>query len=339
MGDEVEIRESTSMVQRPKWHRATVLAVGKQTDPPRELEGTAELEVLEDNGAGKKVPLKLLKRKRQVCVWRVLTFVRALLVLCDNILTISHIHTLLVIQILVEVPQEIHNYTATPLTPPPIRNTNSLDGRVETIPAAQPPFRRWVDLYGEEICKVNTHKTAKKQTNSPATLNYTMESQRKLVEVMKPFNNIHGSGFVRESLRGIPPAPGTVGLHNLGNSCYMNSILQCINHIKPITQYFLKGEYLKEVNKNNPLGSGGRIATAYSSFLSDIWTGEFSILAPRLLKQTVSCFAPQFNNNYQHDSQEFCQYLMDGLHEDLNRVKTKPYVEQMEANGMEDSKA
>jgi ubiquitin C-terminal hydrolase len=56
------------------------------------------------------------------------------------------------------------------------------------------------------------------------------------------------------------------------------------------------------------------VASAYASFLSEIWTGEYSILAPRLLKQTVGFFAPQFNNNYQHDSQEFCQYLMDGLH-------------------------
>ena len=67
MGDEVEIRESTSLVQRPKWHRATVLAVGKETDSPIELEGNAELEKLDVNEKGKKIPLLLLRRKRQVC--------------------------------------------------------------------------------------------------------------------------------------------------------------------------------------------------------------------------------------------------------------------------------
>ena len=114
-----------------------------------------------------------------------------------------------------EVPQEQHNLsTAIPLSPSNDSNA----------PTALPPYRRWVNLYGEEICKVNTHKTTnKKQSNTPATLNYTMESKRAPVEVMKPYNNIHGSGFVRESLRGIPPAAGTVGLHNLGNSCYMVS--------------------------------------------------------------------------------------------------------------------
>ena len=132
--------------------------------------------------------------------------------------------------------------------------------RPEGIPDAQPPYRRWVNLYGEEICKANTHKTAvKKRFGLPATLNYTLESKRDVVEVLKPYNTIHGSGFVRESLRGIPPSSGTVGLHNLGNSCYMNSILQCISHIKPISHFFLKGEYVKEINKMNPLGSGGRL--------------------------------------------------------------------------------
>lgn len=67
VGDEVEIRESTSLVQRPKWHRATVLAVGSENDSPRELVCGAELEMLDLDGRGKKKrALMLLGRKRQV---------------------------------------------------------------------------------------------------------------------------------------------------------------------------------------------------------------------------------------------------------------------------------
>jgi ubiquitin carboxyl-terminal hydrolase 8 len=90
------------------------------------------------------------------------------------------------------------------------------------------------------------------------------------------------------------------------------------------------------LNTRNPLGSGGNVAQAYASLLKKMWSGDFSILAPRALKQTVAAFAPQFDNCYQHDSHEFCQFLMDGLHEDLNRVKTKPYVEELEGRGMKD---
>lgn len=34
--------------------------------------------------------------------------------------------------------------------------------------------------------------------------------------------------------------------------------------------------------------------------------------------------------------QEFMSFLMDGLHEDLNRVKQKPYTEAVEGNGRPD---
>ena len=67
VGDEVEIRESTSSIQRPKWYRATVLEIGNEEDMTRELDGGADLELLDVNDAGKKVPLLLMKCRRQVC--------------------------------------------------------------------------------------------------------------------------------------------------------------------------------------------------------------------------------------------------------------------------------
>ena len=34
----------------------------------------------------------------------------------------------------------------------------------------------------------------------------------------------------------------------------------------------------------------------------------------------------------QHDAQELLAFVLDGLHEDLNRVRVKPYVELKEAD-------
>jgi ubiquitin C-terminal hydrolase len=45
---------------------------------------------------------------------------------------------------------------------------------------------------------------------------------------------------------------------------------------------------------------------------------------------------PQFRGADHQDSQEFLNYFLDKLHEDLNKVKVKPYVESIESNGQPD---
>lgn len=54
----------------------------------------------------------------------------------------------------------------------------------------------------------------------------------------------------------------------------------------------------------------------------------FSSLSPRHFKQIIGKYGPSFSGYGQQDSQEFLLFLLDGLQEDLNRVKQKPYVEK-----------
>ena len=75
---------------------------------------------------------------------------------------------------------------------------------------------------------------------------------------------------------------------------------------------------------------GGAIAENFGATIEALWTmSEQSYgFSPRQLKYTTSRFAPQFAGYGQHDTQEFIAFLLDGLHEDLNRIHKKPYIEK-----------
>ncbi|GAB2285625.1 hypothetical protein Dimus_020067 [Dionaea muscipula] len=128
---------------------------------------------------------------------------------------------------------------------------------------------------------------------------------------------------------------GLTGLQNLGNTCFMNSALQCLAHTPKLVDYFL-GDYRSEINYDNPLGMDGEIALAFGDLMRKLWTPGATTVAPRTFKTTLAHFAPQFSGVNQHDSQEFLSFLLDGLHEDLNRVKCKPYIEAKDGEGQPD---
>ena len=55
--------------------------------------------------------------------------------------------------------------------------------------------------------------------------------------------------------------------------------------------------------------------------------GDTASVSPSSFKYQLGKFAPQFQGYGQQDSQELLAFLLDGLHEDLNRIKRKPYIE------------
>jgi len=106
----------------------------------------------------------------------------------------------------------------------------------------------------------------------------------------------------------------------------MNSSLQCLSHVTPLTRYFLSTKFEKELNTDNPLGTGGSLTKAYDNVLQELWLKKNKSTSPTALKRAIAMYAPRFAGYLQHDAQEFLAYLLDGLHEDLNRIRHKPYI-------------
>ena len=103
-----------------------------------------------------------------------------------------------------------------------------------------------------------------------------------------------------------------------------------------LTKYFLFNLYQQDINEDNPLGLGGNLAKAYHSLLQDLWQGKDSRTAPYDLKRVLGKKIARFSGYGQQDACELLNYLLDLIHEDLNRVKKKPYVEMPDQNGRSD---
>ena len=126
---------------------------------------------------------------------------------------------------------------------------------------------------------------------------------------------------------------GIIGLTNLGNTGWMNSALQCIRSIEELAMYFLQGNYKQDINAGNPLGYGGDIARVFASVVEAFYLATSSrTYSPRSFKDQIGRATLMYAGYQQHDAQEFLGFLLDALHEDLNRVKKKPYFEMPESD-------
>ncbi|XP_076125184.1 ubiquitin carboxyl-terminal hydrolase 4 [Alosa pseudoharengus] len=169
-------------------------------------------------------------------------------------------------------------------------------------------------------------------TNGDSSSGYMLNNSSSSGNRLGGYNSYSSSYSYRESAS----QPGLCGLSNLGNTCFMNSALQCLSNASPLTEYFLNDQYEVEINRENPLGMRGEIAEAYADLVKQMWLSRSSYVAPRTFKTQVGRFAPQFSGYQQQDSQELLAFLLDGLHEDLNRVKKKPYLSLRDAEGRPD---
>ncbi|XP_025035361.1 ubiquitin carboxyl-terminal hydrolase 50 isoform X3 [Pelodiscus sinensis] len=110
------------------------------------------------------------------------------------------------------------------------------------------------------------------------------------------------------------PYQGLTGLRNLGNTCYMNAVLQCLCSISPLVEYFLSGKYVTSLHKEN-----GEVATAFAYLMADMWLGEFECVSPEVFRSVIGDLCPAFTVKTQQDAQEFLIYVLNELHEALKK--------------------
>lgn len=108
----------------------------------------------------------------------------------------------------------------------------------------------------------------------------------------------------------------TTGLTNLGNTCYMNCILQCIVATERLSASFLTIPNLANINSR--LGYKGVLYAAFLRLLKEMVFRNNSYVSPVNFRNLCGSVCETFKGYEQQDAHEFLNFLLDGLHEELN---------------------
>lgn len=130
-----------------------------------------------------------------------------------------------------------------------------------------------------------------------------------------------------------------VGLRNLGNTCFMNSVLQSLSNIQEFSCYFSalpsldtskqqKRVYHSRSLKEN-CNNDANVVEELRKILTNLSHGGdgSKAISPECLFLVIWKVVPQFRGHRQHDAHEFLRYMLDRLHTELQNLVIP--IEQM----------
>lgn len=122
--------------------------------------------------------------------------------------------------------------------------------------------------------------------------------------------------------------PGILGIQNHGNTCFMNTILQCLSSTDLFSEYFIQRKYKELFNgkgftKRLVGTSKGEVCEEVGRLLESLWSGSYTPETSSHFKNVVSKFNTQYKGSSQHDAQEFLLWLLDRLNDELHHSSKK----------------
>ncbi|XP_042479169.1 ubiquitin carboxyl-terminal hydrolase 25-like isoform X2 [Macadamia integrifolia] len=113
-----------------------------------------------------------------------------------------------------------------------------------------------------------------------------------------------------------------VGLRNLGNSCYLNSVLQCLTYTPPLANFCLKSQHSSLCDSTS---EADRKRDCPFCILEKRIVRSLSVDlpldAPKKIQNCLRIFSEHFRFGRQEDAHEFLRYVIDACHNTCLRLK------------------
>lgn len=111
---------------------------------------------------------------------------------------------------------------------------------------------------------------------------------------------------------------GLSGLKNLGNTCFMNTAIQCLSNTLPLTYYFLTKKYIKDI-KQERKETG--LVIEWFRLLEGMWDSNCTISPNSFVKEvqklSLQSGINMFAGHDQNDIQEFIEFFINNIHEGI----------------------
>lgn len=224
-----------------------------------------------------------------------------------------------------------HSYERASSRAPSIERTSSRVPSIESVSTSRAPsverqinrtVRKDIETSAENY---NCSSNSSNNNDSPSTLGWRARVYRDRQSPVTPLtdqtNHINNAATRRPVVK-IDDQNGMVGLQNLGNTCFMNSIIQCMNKSRPLLDYILSDKYKLDIAKPGAARYDGGLLRAFSEIMKQLWTSRMEI-TPTVFRNSIKKLNSMYQGSGQEDAHEFFNHLINGLHEELDTTKKR----------------